>query len=311
MGEIAELILAAGRSGIELALFVLLPVMIVMLTVMRLLEAWGLLGWVVRGVSPLLRPFGIPGLGVFAMIQILLVSFAAPVATLAMMDRNGVSPRHIAATLAMVLSLAQANVVFPMAAVGLDVWSCLLISLACGILAAALTYYGFGRRLSAAEETADRTDSGDDQGPVGLLGIISRAGRDAFDISLGALPMLVLALVVVYVLRAVGVIEALEGALAPLFTHLGLPSAALLPVISKFIAGGTAMMGISVDYIHQGLISVEAFNRLAGFLIHPFDLAGVAVLASAGRRVAAVIRPALLGAIVAILARALIHGALF
>tara|TARA_R110001583_G_scaffold17766_13_gene71695 strand:- start:7341 stop:7463 length:123 start_codon:yes stop_codon:yes gene_type:complete len=30
------------------------------------------------------------------MLQILLVSYAAPVATLAMMDRSGVSSRHIA-----------------------------------------------------------------------------------------------------------------------------------------------------------------------------------------------------------------------
>ncbi|WP_207060970.1 nucleoside recognition domain-containing protein [Motiliproteus sp. SC1-56] len=310
MADIAALILDAGRAGIELALFVLLPVMIVMLAIMRLLEHWGVLDRVVRVAAPVLRPLGIPGLGVFAMIQILLVSFAAPVATLAMMDRGGVSQRHIAATLAMVLALAQANVVFPMAAVGLNVWGTLLISLLCSLLAAALTYHLFGRHLNAEDQGCTVSQS-DGEGPTGLLGVINRAGRDAFEISIGALPMLVLALVVVYVLRAVGLIEALESTLAPLFSQLGLPGASLLPIISKFIAGGTAMMGVAVDYIHQGLISAADFNRLAGLLIHPLDLAGIAVLAAAGRRVAGVLRPALWGAVVAIALRTLLHGLLF
>jgi spore maturation protein SpmB len=310
MSEIAELILSAGRSGIELALFVLLPVMIVMLTLMRLLEASGVLRWVVRGVAPLLMPFGIPGLGIFAMLQILLVSFAAPVATLAMMDRAGVSLRHIAATLAMVLVLAQANVVFPMAAVGLDVGACLFISLGCGIIAAALCFHGTGRSLSS-DEPPTSADIDDDGGPIGFLGIISRAGKDAFDIAIGALPMLVLALVVVYSLRAAGAIESLEGVLAPLFSEASLPAAVLLPIITKFIAGGTAMMGVMVDAIEQGMITSQELNRLAGLLIHPLDLAGVAVLISAGRRVASVLRPALLAALVALMLRAALHFALF
>jgi len=310
MADIAELILDAGRAGIELALFVLLPVMIVMLTIMRLLEYQGLLGWVVRGASPVLRPLGIPGLGVFAMIQILLVSFAAPVATLAMMDRGGISARHIAATLAMVLTLAQANVAFPMAAVGLNVWAVLGISLLCSLVAAALTFHLFGRNLSN-EEASTRDDQDPDDAPAGLMAVINRAGRDAFEIAVGAIPMLVLALVVVYVFRALGVIGLLEGALAPLFEGLGLPSAALLPIVSKYIAGGTAMMGVAVDYINQGLISTAEFNRLAGFLIHPFDLAGIAILIAAGRRVASVLKPALLGAVVGILLRAVLHMVLF
>ncbi|MFT6915808.1 MAG: spore maturation protein SpmB [Motiliproteus sp.] len=310
MSEVITLILAAGRSGIELALFVLLPVMIVMLTLMRLLEAWGVLGWIVRGIAPLLRPFGIPGLGIFAMLQVLLVSFAAPVATLAIMDRSGVSSRHIAATLAMVLVLAQANVVFPMSAVGLDVLTTSLVSLSCGVLAAALCYHGFGRSLSNEEPKAS-ADFNDEGTPQGVLGIISRAGKDAFEISIGALPMLVLALVVVYSLRALGAIASLEEVLAPLFAQVDLPSEVLLPIITKFIAGGTAMMGVTVDAVQQGLITSTELNRLAGLLIHTFDLAGIAVLISAGRRVAAVLRPALLAALVALVVRTLVHLLLY
>ncbi|MCD8532199.1 MAG: hypothetical protein LRY66_12810, partial [Saccharospirillaceae bacterium] len=108
MDQIATTILSSGRSAVELALFILLPIMIVMLSIMRWLEARGLLHRIVNAVSPLLRPFGLTGLGVFALIQVSMVSFAAPIATLAIMARNGSSPRHIAATLAMVLALAQA-----------------------------------------------------------------------------------------------------------------------------------------------------------------------------------------------------------
>ena len=39
--DIVTLITTAGKSAVELALFVLLPVMVIMLCVMRLLEAFG------------------------------------------------------------------------------------------------------------------------------------------------------------------------------------------------------------------------------------------------------------------------------
>ena len=43
MTEFADLILRSGRAAVEFALFILLPIMIVMLTIMRLLEAKGVL----------------------------------------------------------------------------------------------------------------------------------------------------------------------------------------------------------------------------------------------------------------------------
>ena len=102
MEIIVDVILKAGRSAVELSLFILLPVMVVMLSLMRLLEAKGVLDWLVAKLAPLLKPFGLTGLGVFAALQINFVSFAAPIATLTMMDQRGASGRHIAATLAMV-----------------------------------------------------------------------------------------------------------------------------------------------------------------------------------------------------------------
>jgi len=312
MSEFASIILHAGRSGVELALFVLLPVMIVMLSFMRLLEAKGLLDRLVNLVAPLLRPFGLPGLGVFAMIQVLFVSFAAPMATLAMMDKGGSPRRHIAATLAMVLGMAQANVVFPMAALGLNAPVAMGISAICGLIGAALTYHLFARNLP------DRDDDNpmvvkhkDAEGPKGVLDVINKAGAEALKISLGAIPMLVLALVFVAMMRQGGVMDYLEEVLTPLLNTLDLPGSVIMATITKYIAGGTAMMGVVKDFLDQGQMNVLEFNRLAGFLIHPYDVAGIAVLISAGKRVAEVLKPALLGAGVAIALRTLLHSLIF
>ena len=151
MDLLIDVILRAGRSAVELSFFILLPVMIVMVSLMRLLEARGVLDWVVARITPALRPLGLTGLGGFAALQINFVSFAAPVATLAMMDQRGASSRHLAATLAMVLAMAQANVSMPMAAMGLQFGPLLAWSVVGGLIAAAATYYVFGRGLSDVE----------------------------------------------------------------------------------------------------------------------------------------------------------------
>lgn len=308
MENLAELILQSGRAAVELALFVLLPVMVVMLSMMRLMEARNLLDRLVNLVAPVVRPLGIPGLGVFAMIQVLFVSFAAPMATLAMMDKGGTSRRHIAATLAMVLSMAQANVVFPMAALGLQVGWTMLIAALAGLVAAATTYHLFGRNLPDHEEWEEQHP----KHPVaedtkGVLAVINRAGAEAFKVAVGSIPMLVLALLLVNILRSSGAMGLLEGLFAPLLQQLDLAPAMVLPLVTKFIAGGTAMMGVMVDFIDNGLTTMVEFNRLAGLLISPLDIAGVAIIISSGPRVAAVLKPALYGAITAVLVRTAAH----
>mgnify|MGYP001482638788 FL=1 len=311
MDLLTQTILQAGRSAVELALFVLLPIMVVMLALMRMLEARGVLDWIVARLAPLLRPAGLTGLGVFAALQVNFVSFAAPVATLTMMESRGASDRHLAATLAMVMAMAQANVTFPMAALGLAFGPALLLSLVGGLIAAAATYHGFGRHLSSVEGTLDETLQhrvADDA--KGVLDVINRAGAEAFKISVGAIPMLVLALVVVMVLRATGAIDALTDALTPLLAALGIHPAMVLLTLTKAIAGGTAMMGVMEDMLRTGTASVAMLNANAGFLIHPLDVGGVAVLISAGRRVATVWKPAALGAVVGIVVRMIGHALL-
>jgi len=67
------------------------------------------------------------------------------------------------------------------------------------------------------------------------------------------------------------------------------------------------MMGVMDEMRRSGQISVELLNASAGFLISPFDIPGVAVLISAGKRVAAVWKPAALGACVGIALRTVGH----
>lgn len=309
MDQLTDIILRAGRSAVELSLFVLLPIMVVMLSLMRLLEARGVLDWVVARLAPVLRPVGLTGLGVFAALQINFVSFAAPVATLTMMEGRGASDRHLAATLAMVMAMAQANVTFPMAAMGLAFGPALALSLLGGLIAAAATYHGFGRALSASEGRLDETlHHHVADNAKGVLDVINRAGAEAFKISVGSIPMLVLALVAVMALRATGAIDALTAALTPTLAAIGIDPAMILLTLTKYIAGGTAMMGVMDEMLRNGVTTVTTLNHGAGFLIHPLDVAGVAIMMSAGRRVAAVWKPAALGAAVGIAARTVGHA---
>lgn len=308
MNVMTDIILPAGRSAVELSLFLLLPVMVVMLTLMRLLEAWGVLDRLVAWVAPLLRPFGLTGLGVFAALQINLVSFAAPVATLAMMDQRGTSDRHLAATFAMVLAMAQANAVFPMLAMGLRVVPVLLLSLAGGLVAAAISYHVFGRRLSTEEHVIDESL----RHPVaestkGVLAVINHAGAEAFRIAIGSIPLLVLSLVAVTAARKGGVVDALTTGLGPMLTAARIDPALILPAFTKVFAGGTAMMGVVDEQLRQGRLDVQLVNAAAGFLINPLDLPGVAILMAAGPRVAKVWKPAAAGAAVGILLRTAGH----
>lgn len=314
MDQISHVILTSGRSAVELALFILLPIMIVMLSMMRWMESMGWLNLIVRFATPALRPFGLNGLGVFAATQVMFVSFAAPMATLAIMAKNGCSARHIAATLAMVLALSQGNVTFPMSAVGLDAGVTLLIALVGGLIASACTWYIFARHLPASDEapaTESLPDEDTETSGKGLLTVIRTAGKDAWDIAMASLPMLVVSLVVVNLVRLTGVIDWLQVLSAPLMEGVGYPAETLLLVITKYVAGGTAMMGVAMEQLNAGAITPHDINLLSGLLNSPMDVAGVAILTSVGRKISSVAGPAILGAIVGILIRTLLHSFMY
>lgn len=306
--ELIDLVLKAGRAAVELSLFVLLPIMVVMLCLMRLLEARGVMDWVVARLAPVLRPVGLTGLSVFAALQISFVSFAAPVATLAMMEQRGASDRHLAATLAMVFAMGQANVMFPMAALDLRLGLALACSLAGGLLAAAATYYCFGRTLSTAEKPMDETlEHPVAQDGKGILDVINRAGAEAFRIAVGVIPMLVLSLVAITFLRGFGLFDWLTGLLAPLLRAAAIDPNMILLTLTKALAGGTAVLGLIDDMHRDGTAHAALVNQSAGWLIHTLDVPGFAILISAGKRVAGVCWPAVAGGCVGIALRTVAH----
>ena len=302
--------LQSGKSGVDLALYVLLPVLVILMAVMKVVEARGVLALVARWMQPLLRRFGVPGAGAFAILQLLLVSFAAPLATLAIMERDGTQRRQIAATLAMVLTMSQANVVFPMVAVGLNLGAILLTSLVGGLAAAALTYYLFTRPLGEEGGDEHRFTAGPEPGGT-IFSLAMTGGQEALRVIVGAIPVLILAIFLVNALKATGGIAVLERLLSPVLGRVGFPAVAVLPLATKYLAGGTAMMGVTLDLLKAGAITPLELNRMAGFLTNPCDLVGVAVLASAGARCASVVRPAVAGAVAGILLRGVLHLVLF
>lgn len=312
MDELVKIMLASGKAGLDLAFYVLLPVLVIMMGIMKVVEARGILALVARLLRPILRRFGIPGAGAFAIVQMLLVSFAAPLATLAIMEKDGTSKRQIAATLAMVLTLSQANVVFPMVAVGLNLGVIMLTSIVGGLSAAALTYYLFAR--SADDDSTAEAGSVPEPEKgrrTTTLNLLIVGGQEAIQVILGTIPILILAIFLVNVLKATGAISLLETLLTPLFQLIGFPVVAVLPLATKYLAGGTAMMGVTLNLLKEGAITVQELNRMAGFITNPCDLVGVAVLISAGNRCASVVRPAIAGVVAGILIRGVLHLLIF
>ena len=149
MQEFLKILLASGQKGFELAFFILMPIMVFMMAVMRVLEQTGVLRRVAILAAPVLLIFGIPGLGVFAIVQILFVSFAAPVSTFRIMDQDAaISDRKLAAGFAAILCMSQANATLPLSAFGLNLPVVMATSLAGGLVSALLTYRVFARQLA-------------------------------------------------------------------------------------------------------------------------------------------------------------------
>jgi spore maturation protein SpmB len=309
--EFIKIILASGKTALDLALYILLPVLVIMMALMKVVEARGILALVARFLRPILKLVGIPGAGVFAMLQLLLVSFAAPLATLTIMEKDHTARRQIAATLAMVFTMSQANVVFPLVTVGLDLGVIMLTSLIGGLAAAAVTYYYFARSCGAEDLTHGDLPVAEKKVKTTTFNLMILGGQEAIQIILGAIPILVLAIFLVNVCKTIGAIAFLEGLLAPFFHFIGFPAVAVLPIATKYLAGGTAMMGVMLNLLKEGAMTPLEMNRMAGFLINPCDLVGVAVLISAGSRCASVVRPAIAGAVVGVLLRAGLHLLIF
>jgi len=309
--NIIEIIMSAGRVSVDVALYTLLPIMVVMLIIMKYLEEKGVLDAIVRLTSPALKPFGISGMGIFALIQLNFVSFAAPLAALAIMERRGTSDRHLAATLAMVFAMGQANVFYPLTPFGLHWGAAIGISLIGGLAASSFTYYLAGRKLSSATLRDEEGELAQEKPRAGLIAVINGAGADAIRLSLGSLPMLLLSLTVVGILKAAGVVEALTSLLTPLMSFFHISTVYVLLTLTKCLAGGTAYFGVASEMAQHGQLTAAQINASAGFLIQTLDLPGIGIFLGIASRFVRLFRFALAGAIVGILLRTLLHALLF
>ena len=313
MELLISMMLEAGKSGLNMALYILLPIMVIMLALMKLLDAKGVLTWLCNKIAPISTLFGIPGLGIFAALKLTFVSFAAPIASLSIMDSQRFNKRHIAATLAMVFTMSQGNATFPMLAIGLNLPVLLISSVIGGLASAAFTYFILTKHLDKEpDDQVNETLPSVSKNPTKTaIEILGEGGQEGMKIALNMIPMLILALFLVRVLQEIGFIDLLTTVLGPVLSLIHLPEAAVLPLVTKFIAGGTAYMGIIFDMIQQGTISVREMNMMAGFATNPFDVAGLAIFAAAGKRVSSVIRYAAYGCILGIVIRGVIHIVIF
>lgn len=309
--NIIEIIMSAGRVSVDVALYTLLPIMVVMLIIMKYLEEKGVLDAIVRLTSPALKPFGISGMGIFALIQLNFVSFAAPLAALAIMERRGTSDRHLAATLAMVFAMGQANVFYPLTPFGLHWGAAIGISLIGGLAASSFTYYLAGRKLSSATLRDEEGELSQEKPRAGLIAVINGAGADAIRLSLGSLPMLLLSLTVVGILKTAGVVEALTALLTPLMSFFDISPVYVLLTLTKCLAGGTAYFGVASEMAQHGQLTAAQINASAGFLVQTLDLPGIGIFLGIASRFVRLFRFALAGAIVGILLRTLLHALLF
>ncbi|HGY1588348.1 nucleoside recognition domain-containing protein [Klebsiella pneumoniae] len=309
--DVISIIMAAGKSSVDVALYTLLPIMVIMLIIMKYLEVRGILDVIVRWVAPLLKPFGLTGMSAFALIQINFVSFAAPLATLSIMDKRGVSDRQMAATLAMVFAMGQGNVFYPLTPFGLHWLASIVISVVGGLCAAAVAWHVTGRRLSVAENPRAEALPNAEQNSQGILAVINSAGSDAIRLALGAVPMLILSLTIVGLLQGAGAIDLLQQLLKPLLSWLNIPQNFVLPALVKCVAGGTAYFGVISELIQQGKVTVDQVNASAGLLIQTFDLPGIGIFLGISSRFVRLFRFVAPAAIVGILLRTVLHLILF
>lgn len=312
MQEFLKILFASGQKGFELAFFILMPIMVFMMAVMRVLDQKGVLRRVAILAAPVLLLFGIPGLGVFAMVQILFVSFAAPVSTFRIMDQDqAISDRKIAAGFAAILCMSQANATLPLSAFGLNLPVIMGTSVVGGLVSAFLTYRFFAAHLHDGNELPAEDEIKPSESKQSIIQMILTGGEEGFQLVLKAVPVLVLAVLLVNVLKAVGAIHFMEVLCGPLFALIGVAPASVLPIITKYIAGGTAMMGTTLPLLQDQTMTALDLNRIAGFTINTLDPVGLAVLVSAGKRFSAFAVPAIKGALIGILVRGVLHLVIF
>lgn len=304
--DIITHMLTAGRLALELSLYLILPITVIMGGMMKALENKGLLSLISSLLSPLTRCFGASGLSMIGASKMLLVSSVAPIPTLQKMDSLEHDKRKLAASLALILTVTQANVSFPMIAYGLDIGFVLMSSLVGGLVASMVTYYVLTRHF-VAEPILSQAASKQTLPPKRLFQSLNEGGMEGMKIAINTIPMLIITLFLMAILKELHAIEWLTKFMAPVFSVLGLPEASALPILTKYIAGGTAYMAVMVDQMKQGAITANDLNIIAGLASNPVDLLGITIFSVVGPRISSIFRYALAGACIGLAFRAAMH----
>lgn len=296
-------ILDAGRSAVDIAIFTFLPLMIVTFSLMRYLESVSALRSIAGKVNPLFRLFGLDGFGVLAIIQLSLVSSAAPVAALTLMAHKRTSEKFMAAAFAAVLAAAPANASFPLASLGVDPGSIIMNGI-CGALAAStLAGWIVGRRsLPGKICSCDRADD-HDVVRRDLLAAINRGGADAIGVIAAILPVLVISLALVRLTQSTGALSAFTSVAQPLLQLLGASHQDVLLFLTKCLAGSSATVTLLLDAHKELSLPPEKIIHGSAFLLNPLDLPGLSILIASVPALRSVAGVAVFSALAGILVR--------
>jgi len=306
METVIDIILAAGHSALDVSLYTLLPIMVVMTIVLRLLEVYGVLKWVIALLDPVIRPFGLQGLGGLAILQSTLISFVAPLPTLKMIESRGTSDRILAASFAGVLASAPANATYPLSRFGLSIGLTVCLSIFGALIASTSTYWIFGRKLTSKDYPSSYTEIEEQTHRPSLVTIINTSGGQAVQSILAIIPMLLVSLAVVFALEKVGLVAFLTYLLSGSLAAVGIDANIILPTVTKYLAGNSAMVAVLFDMAKQPGFNPAVVSRGSGFLINPLDLPGLGIFATAGPRLIKVIPYAMAGGAVGIAMRAVV-----
>ncbi|ANK90975.1 MULTISPECIES: hypothetical protein [Rhizobium] len=271
-------ILDAGRSAVDIAIFTFLPLMIVTFSLMRYLESVSALRPIAGKVNPLFRLFGLDGFGVLAIIQLSLVSSAAPVAALRLMAHKRTSEKFIAAAFAAVLAAAPANASFPLASLGVDPGSIIINGICGALVASTLAGWIVGRRSLPGNICSCARADDDDVGRRDLLTAINRGGADAIGVIAAILPVLVISLALVRLAQSTGALSAFTSVAQPLLQLFGASQQDVLFFLTKCLAGSSATVTLLLDAHKELSLPPEKIIHGSAFLLNPLDLPGLSIL---------------------------------
>ncbi|UWM76879.1 hypothetical protein N1937_06480 [Rhizobium sp. WSM4643] len=296
-------ILDAGRSAVDIAIFTFLPLMIVTFSLMRYLEGISALRWIAGKANPLFGLFGLDGFGALAIIQLSLVSSAAPVSALSLMAHKGTSERCRAAAFAAVLAAAPANASFPLASLGVDPGLIIVNGICGALVASTLACWLVGLRFQSGQICSCYKADEPVAARLDLLTAINRGGADAVRVISAILPVLVISLLMVRLIQTTGALSAFTSVALPLLQLLSASQQDVLFFLTKCLAGSSAAVTLLLDVHKELRLQPEKIIRGSAFLVNALDLPGLSILIASVPALRSVAGVAIVSALAGILVR--------